>query len=352
MLQAHKQVSIESLATVMPYPIKFESKRRAIQRFLKLPNRTIEKLWFPLIKYILRTQFNKQKDLIVAIDRTQWRDRNIFFLCLIWQQRALPLYWQILPKKGCSNIGEQKKLIIPIFPVLNKYKFLLIGDREFGNVKLAKWLSEKNVRFVLRIQKGRYIEEGENFKRLSDLGLMPGTSFYLKDVQVTKQKGFGLFDIAGYWQRRYRCHGEDEGWYLLTNLGTLKEAVATFKFRSGIEAMFKNCKTGGYNLEKSHASTERLKTLILLIAVAYSCATLQGKKIQKLGIQKYVGLLKEAKRIIRRHSSFWMGLYGHYWVIGIEGCEKMIEELMAIRRNKLPFFQRGLRAMSLMIRTF
>ena len=229
---------------------------------------------------------------------------------------------------------------------------MLIGDREFGSVKLAKWLNEKNVRFVLRIQKGRYIEEGENFKRLSNLGLMPGTSFYLKDVQVTKQKGFGKFDIAGYWQRGYRGHGEDEGWYLLTNSGTLKEAVATFKCRSGIEAMFSDCKTGGYNLEKSHASTERLKTLILLIALAYSCATLQGKGIQKLGIQKYVGRLKEAKRTIRRHSSFWMGLYGHYWVIGIECCEKMIEELMAIRRNKLPFFQRGLRAMSLMIRTF
>ena len=114
-----------------------------------------------------------------------------------------------------------------------------------------------------------------------------------------KQKGFGLFDIAGYWQRRYRGHGEDEGWYLLTNLGTLKEAVATFKCRSGREAMFKDCKTGGYNLEKSHASTERLKTLILLIALAYSCANLQGKKFQKLGIQKYVGRFKEAKRTIR-----------------------------------------------------
>jgi hypothetical protein len=73
---------------------------------------------------------------------------------------------------------------------------------------------------------------------------------------------------------------------------------------------------------------------------------------QKIGIQKYVARLKEVKRTIRRHSSFWMGLYCHSWVIGIEGCEKMIEELMAIRRNKLPFFQRGLRAMSLMIRTF
>jgi hypothetical protein len=92
-----------------------------------------------------------------------------------------------------------------------------------------------------------------------------------------KQKGFGLFDIAGYWKRRYRGHGEDEGWYLLTNLGTLKEAVATFKCRSGIEAMFKDCQTGGYNLEKTHASTERLNILILLIASFYSCATFQGK---------------------------------------------------------------------------
>ncbi len=33
LLQAPKQVSIELLATVMPYPITFESRRRAIQRF-------------------------------------------------------------------------------------------------------------------------------------------------------------------------------------------------------------------------------------------------------------------------------------------------------------------------------
>jgi hypothetical protein len=41
---------------------------------------------------------------------------------------------------------------------------------------------------AVRIQKGRYIEEGENFKRLSDLGLMPGTSFYFKDVQEPQAK--------------------------------------------------------------------------------------------------------------------------------------------------------------------
>jgi hypothetical protein len=81
LLQAHKQVSIEWLETVMQYPSTFESRRRAIQRFLNLPALNIEKLWFPLIKYILRTQFNKQKEWIVAIDRTQWSDRNIFLIC-------------------------------------------------------------------------------------------------------------------------------------------------------------------------------------------------------------------------------------------------------------------------------
>ena len=77
-------------------------------------------------------------------------------------------------------------------------------------VKLVKCLREKNVKFVLRIQKSRYIQqEGSEYKRLSELGLMPGTSFYFRDVQVTKQKGFCKFDIAGYWKRRYQGHGED-----------------------------------------------------------------------------------------------------------------------------------------------
>jgi hypothetical protein len=35
-------------------------------------------------------------------------------------------------------------------------------------------------------------------------------------------------------------------------------AVKAYSKRSGIEAMFKDCKTGGYNLEKCQASKKRL----------------------------------------------------------------------------------------------
>jgi len=105
----------------------------------------------------------------------------------------------------------------------------------------------------------------------------------------------------------------DEGWYLLTNIGSLKESIDTFKCRSGIEAMFKDCNTGGYNLEKSHANDRRLNSLILLIAIAYTCAILNGQKIKTMGIQKYVGRLTEPGLSTRRHSSFWIGLYGQCW---------------------------------------
>jgi len=62
---------------------------------------------------------------------------------------------------------------------------------------------------------------------------MPGTSFYFRGVEVTKQKGFGNFDIVGYWQRKYRGHQFKEGWYLLTNIGSVKAAIKAFKCRSG-----------------------------------------------------------------------------------------------------------------------
>jgi len=50
LLQSIKKVSLEKLASALPLPIKFESRRKRIQRFLSLPNLTIEKIWFPIIE--------------------------------------------------------------------------------------------------------------------------------------------------------------------------------------------------------------------------------------------------------------------------------------------------------------
>jgi hypothetical protein len=52
-------------------------------------------------------------------------------------------------------------------------------------------------------------------------------------------------------------------------LPDLNTALKIYAQRFGIEAMFRDCKTGGYNLEASQANPDRLVRLILLIAVFY-----------------------------------------------------------------------------------
>jgi hypothetical protein len=132
----------------------------------------------------------------------------------------------------------------------------------------------------------------------------------------------------------------------------LDAALKVYKARSGIEAMFKDCKSGGYNLEGSNASVERLTNLVLLIAIAYTCAGLQGQAIKSKGQQKYIGRLKELKRMTRRHSNFWVGLYGQMWIAALESCSDWLRNLMIIRPNKRRFFQKGLRAMALIQAAF
>ncbi len=352
-LQFHKQVRIERLAALFPQPILFESRRRHIQRFLILPQLSLPLLWFPLIKGILRTQVKKASRLIVAIDRTQWKQNNLFMASVIWEKRAWPIYWQFLDKRGSSNLAEQKALLRPVLRLLRNYEIVVLGDREFRSVELASWLDKRNVYFALRQKQGVYVQkEGQDYQQLGSLGLAPGMKMYLTGVKVTKKKGFGTFDVAAYWKRKYRGSAPKEGWYILTNLGSLGAALDAYKARSGIEAMFKDCKSGGYNLEGSKASVERLTRVVLLIAIAYTCAGLSGRKIKQLGRQKYVSRLKELGRLDKRHSSFWVGLYGQMWVAGLEFWSDLVPQLMSIKPNKLPFFQRGLRAMVLIQSTF
>ena len=112
-------------------------------------------------------------------------------------------------------------------------------------------------------------------------------------------------------------------------------------------AMFRDCKSGGYNLEKTKANQHRLTNLILLIAIAYTASCLVGLNIRQSGHQEYINRLKIEGKNRPRHSYFWTGLYGSTWCLALDPCWGWVEKLMKTARNKLPFYQRGLRAYEL-----
>jgi len=77
------------------------------------------------------------------------------------------------------------------------------------------------------------------------------------------------FDVACKCPRKYRGVSVKEGWFILTNLGSLKSALAAYQKRMGIKKMFRDYKSGGYYLEGTDLKGQRVIALILLIALAY-----------------------------------------------------------------------------------
>jgi hypothetical protein len=353
LLQSIKQVNLEKLATSLPLPILFESRRKKIQRFLSLEVWNVKTIWLSLIYQWIDESIDPKGVLHLAIDRTRWQSINILVISWIYHRRAIPLYFVLLDKKGNSNLSEQTESITHVITKFKKYKIVVLGDREFCSVDLASWLREKKVYFCLRLKKNNFVElESEIWCQLQQLGLKPGISFYLRGVKMTKTKQVAGFNLAAKWQKKRYGLTPEEGWFVLTNLGSLEEAVTAYKKRFGIEEMFRDFKQGGYNLEGTKVTGERLISLLILISIAYTVSTFTGQKIKSTGIQNYIGRVKESKRTFSRHSNFYIGLYGYSWLNFCFDLSEKITQLMNLSPNKRPFYQRGQKAMTLILSAF
>ncbi|NEQ39643.1 MAG: transposase [Okeania sp. SIO3I5] len=149
-----------------------------------------------------------------------------------------------------------------------------------------------------------------------------------------------------YKKQKYRQKSVVEKWYLITNLSSAGKIKKIYSQRMGIEAMFKDYKTGTYNLESAKANETRLNNLILLIGISYTLSSFQGQKIKNKGVQKYISRTNEKSRKERRHSSFFVGLSMIYWAINDDLIWELVENLMSLNPHKLLYYRRGLKAMN------
>lgn len=75
----------------------------------------------------IETQFARGERLIIILDRTQWQKNNILMVSVAWKNRALPIYWLLLNKKGSTNFYEQVAVLKPVIRLLKQYKIVIIG---------------------------------------------------------------------------------------------------------------------------------------------------------------------------------------------------------------------------------
>ena len=349
-LQSIKEVTLEGIATKLAMPIKFESRRKKVQRFLSDEEWDLDNIWLPLVISWIEGNINQNDTIYLAIDRTKWQSNNILMVSMIWRKRAIPIYWKILEKQGNSTLENQQEVLKSVFATLPAYNLLVLGDREFCSITLANWLREQKVDFCLRLKKNVCIQTQEElWTELKILGLEPGNSFFNQEVTIRKTAPVQGFNLAGKWLGKYRNVTTTEPWYILTSLIDLQSAVDTYAKRFGIEEMFRDFKGGGYNLERTNLTSDRLSKLLILLSLAYLKSIIQGIDIKSKQIQEYLGRKTESHRKYARHSTFYVGLWGESWVDSMSDNWQVVVELMSLSPHKLPNYQQGLRAMKLIL---
>ena len=138
-----------------------------------------------------------------------------------------------------------------------------------------------------------------------------------------------------------------KGWFILTNLGSLTSVIpyeiaslhAAYQKQMAIKEMFRNYKSGGYYLEGTSLKSQRLMVLILLIALAYSSAIVQGTTRKMKEVKKYIVRDNEPKIKHFRWSTFWRGLDSQQWLTYLEKYAGEVQELMTLTPAKRQFYQ-------------
>lgn len=281
-----KSLQVGQILTALPLAGTRDTLKKRVQRFLRNPSVTVELYYEPLARRILQRLAAGGARIHLTMDRTEWGDFNILYVCVGWRGRALPLLWAMLGP-GASSFAEQKALLAVVARWLPpKAHVLLLGDREFGTGVLAQWALRQGWGVCLRLRAHEYVCRAGAlyFERLPLL--LPGQRRFWPHVAFTQKHAVVGLNLAMYW-----APTAAEPWYLITTEPTCKQACSSYQKRFRIEEMFKDFKNNGrgFGLELTglrHA--DRLERLLLALALVYTWLLLWGAYVIATGQQKLV----------------------------------------------------------------
>ena len=281
-----KSLQVGQIVTALPLDGTRHTLKKRVQRFVKNASVTVEGYYEPLARRILQRLAAGGARIHLTVDRTEWGDFNILYVCVGWRGRALPLRWHLLAP-GASSVAEQKALLEVVAGWLpQRAQVRLLGDREFGTGVLAQWALRQGWGICLRLRAHEYVGRAgaAYFERLPLL--LPGDRCFWSQVTCTPKHAVGGLNLAMYWSPTAA-----EPWYLLTTEPTCKVACLSYAKRLRIEEMFKDFKnTGrGFGLELTglrHA--DRLARLLLALALVYMWLLLWGAYVLATGQQQLV----------------------------------------------------------------
>jgi hypothetical protein len=265
MIEAQTPNTVE-LANLLPLPTERQDMREQwLRRLLKNPLLSSAELLEPWARQALAAAGQHGQTVVLSMDQTDLGDRfAILMVSLGVGDRALPLAWAV--EAGPANLGFDAQQIL-----LERVRdwlpagvaVLLLADRFYPSVDLFEWLhAQPNWHYRLRLKGNLTVDPG--FGDLTTTGELAAghAERYLRDVRLFNH---GVPTNLGILQEP----GHPEPWIIALNDPPNRATVRDYGSRWGIEPMFSDFKSRGFQLEATQLrAPDRLDRLLVIMALA------------------------------------------------------------------------------------
>lgn len=242
------------------------------------------------IKTILATYKKKHSDKRVHIcfdHMYSHENYTVFMISMRIGKQGIPLYFECFKGINSPYAFFDSTIIKGIIAVSNLFsnsglELIFLADRWFNSSKVLNTINDLGHTYCIRLKsnlkvlsfdskENRYIR-----KNISDLFAYQFHSNFFHNVYLFDDKSL-ITNIS-----ISKKEGVAEPWIIATN-GDVKRAIKDYSYRfGGIESIFKNQKSNGFNLEKiNNASLKAFSSLFSLVCFSLTWLVMIGADYSK-----------------------------------------------------------------------
>jgi len=266
-----RDVNLNELAAALPRAAeRLDMRYQWISRVLGNDLIEVDRVMAPFAREVLARSAANGQSLVVMIDQSKVNDAHqMVMVSLRLGERALPLAWQMKKTQGSIGFAEYRKALEAVCALLPEgARVMLMGDRFYGSPVLIAWCRARGWGWRLRCKQDLLVFEDGGETTLAEC--FARGDHRLEHIELT--------------EKRVRTHvamlheaGHPEPWIIAMSDAPSTYRALDYGMRWGIEAMFSDYKTRGFNLEDSQIQrTDRLDRLMLVLSLALYWAVSTG----------------------------------------------------------------------------
>ena len=274
-----RDVNLMELAAALPRAAeRLDMRYQWISRLLGNALIDTDAVMAPFAREVLARAGADGRTLVLIIDQSQVNAAHqMVMVSLRVGGRAVPLAWRVKETQGSVGFAEQRAALDRVAALLPEgVRPVLLGDRFYGSPALIAWCRAQGWDWRLRLKQDLLVfEDGGETTPDQVRGRLLAACFargehLLSDIELTETRvrtNVAMGHEAGH----------PEPWIIALSQPPSVHRAFDYGLRWGIEAMFSDFKTRGFNLADSQITrTDRLDRLVLVLSLALHWAVSTG----------------------------------------------------------------------------